>query len=308
MKLTGFHILALIRVSICALLLLNFVGKFHAQVSEIRWPRSGVVPLFQILPFPFSQNTLGALEVLWAFALILGLIGLCTRPALFAAGLCGVLVLGHEFNWGRIFHSESLILQALLFLGLVRGAGEVWSVDQLLATWRSKRQARTSIKPSMTPKEALAALVGLQILVCLCYFSAGLSKFRRGGWEWALSENLAIDFFQQPFRNPLSTWFLDQDPWVLRTLAFSVLSLELLSWLPLWWTRARFFFLLSWGMLHLGVYMILGGHSLFFSQILLYPAFFLAADWQAFKEALWGAPNGFEAEHPTAEPAPEKSG
>jgi hypothetical protein len=214
------------------------------------------VGIFWLLPGPASETAMALMSALWPVFLLAGIFFRFSKVSFLIAFVMGCYLLGFEYNYGRVFHGNSLALQVLWTLAVVFPLG--------------KRAMR------MTQGQAYFILRCAQFVICLGYFSTGIMKLVRSGFRWAFSENLAFIIYQQPKLSPLHDWLLDLPSFALQGVAAGALILELASLAPWFFPRLRWIFVVSWGLLHLGVFFTLGGHSTFFSHFALFP-FFLAA-------------------------------
>jgi hypothetical protein len=211
------------------------------------------VGIFHILPGPLDAGILDFVCYLWPVFLVLALFPRMARIGLFGSFFLGCYVLGYAYNFGRIFHGTSLVLQMLLVLAI----------------------GTPSRKQSAAQREAMAAVtIGVaQLIICLAYFSSGVAKLIKSGTEWALSENLAVILHTQALSTPLQDWLLGAPAILLQFLALGVLLVEVTSLLPWFLRRLSGVYIAAWVLFHVGVGLTLGGHSTFFSHLFLYPVF-----------------------------------
>lgn len=247
-------ILNLTKVSVVLYLLLFQAWRvFQDYPAGVLSEEYKPVGIFHLLPGPVSEPVLDFVCYLWPVFLILALTSKYARVGLFGSFILGCYVLGYSYNFGRIFHGTSLILQVLLVLAL----------------------GTPSRRDKTEQKEAIAAVtVGVvQLLVCLAYFASGIAKVWKSGPAWALSENLAVILHTQPLVTALQGVLLSLPPSLLQAVATFVFLIELTSLLPFFFKRVTGFYVVSWMLLHIGIGLTLGGHSTFFSHLFIFPVF-----------------------------------
>lgn len=194
----------------------------------------------------------------------MALLGLFTRLSMGLAALSLFFVIGFFYNFsGAVYHHGHMIVMTVLILSLSR-CGETLSLDRVLGKKEAPR------RPSWHYGWPLQLI---KVWVVLVFVTSGYQKLAYGdGLNWALSDNLALRIFSSPMITPFGQMMLDYPSWVLRSLAFGALMIEVLAPLALlgkyWWIAFSF----SWYLLHLGVTATLGGHNGFFVQAFCYAA------------------------------------
>lgn len=257
------RILFICRIALLLYLILFRASPFRAELpegvfSELYQP----VGVFHVLPGPLSEQTLTILDWSWPVVLVLALFGVWTRPLLFACFVLGCYRLGYSYNFGRVFHANSLVLQILLWLSIAPAP-----------TWRGSANPR----PEEEELSRLALRVG-QLIVCLVYFSAGVTKMVRSGFDWITSDQFAIRLLTVQIHTPLRDWVLQSPPWMPRLMAAFAMLLELASLLPWFIPRLAPLFMAGWFAMHAGIVLIMGGHATFLSHAVTY-LFFLSPAW-----------------------------
>ncbi len=249
-----------LNLGLCRLLFLSGMFFYYLPVDFSVW---GTVTdafwmptfLFERLRWsPGSPETLMLLQVTWKLALALGAIGCCTRMSTLVVFGVGIYLIGLPHNFGKIHHSDALIV---LFLGILAASrcGDACSVD----AWRRGRPGEPIPSGEYHWPIRLA-----WVLFALVFFAAGVSKMRHAGWEWAASDNLAILLVQHHYHvanaDPWTTWglALAQVGWLCRLLAFHTLALELLFPLALLSRRARGLWVAQAFLLQIGIRALMG--------------------------------------------------
>jgi hypothetical protein len=99
-------------------------------------------------------------------------------------------------------------------------------------------------------------------MMSLIYWFAAYHKLRRSGPAWVWGDNMEYlmrwgPFAGEPRLPELTRWVGHQRP-IAVAAAASILALELLFPLVVWWRRARPVFALTAVVLHLGTWVLLG--------------------------------------------------
>ncbi len=136
---------------------------------------------FDLLSSPRLAYWLAATDVM---LIMLGLLGIFTRPSLALATVVSLYVFGLTQNQHKVAHHHEVIwFMALLAAG---PSGRFLSVDSL---WRAVRSdGRGAIEPARPGGTALATLRYVWILMGLLYLSAGVPKLHQAltaGWSTA---------------------------------------------------------------------------------------------------------------------------
>jgi hypothetical protein len=198
-----------------------------AHVDPVFWRP---VMLIHALRLPlFSAEVLSLLQAVWKTALALSCVGLLTRVSTAAALLGGVYFLALPQNFGVISHMDMAPLLVLAVMALSR-CGDAWSLDRLIGAARHPEAPGTS--EGSTGGENTWPVRMVWVVLALVFFSAGVTKLRRSGLEWALSDQLALILAGRSLE---LTWTLPtswgltvaERPWLSRSLAVVTLLVEL---------------------------------------------------------------------------------
>jgi hypothetical protein len=212
-----------------------------AEVGDALWlPR----PIFALLGLPkVGAGTMAVLRAVFLLSLGLASVGALTRVATAVAAVVGFYYIGFIYNFGSLSHGETVVIFANLAFALSR-SGDALSVDQAIRNWRAG-------KPLLTPREGhegeYAWTIKLMwLVITFIYFNAGVAKLRHSGLEWIFSDTLAIwlvdvnnyHFLSGYPRSDLGLWIAKQT-WIVRSLSFLTVLLELAFPLALISGRAR---------------------------------------------------------------------
>lgn len=251
-------------------------------ISTASIPRSmlethgkGVMSLVGRVPgypaFAASHQALLAFKVLLLGLLALGVLGLGTRIVL-PLCLAGYLLFGGLMRqYVHFFHQGLLPLYVLAVL-VFTPCADAWSLDR----WRRVKRGQP-----VPPEGVPAAVYGfgrwaIFALIGLCYFSAGVSKLRLGGFLWWEAENMRSKILLAalepklglPFGMPLA-W---QPDWFLSALGIATLVIELGMLAVLVSRRSWLLLGPVLSLMHVG---ILVGQEILFIDLIVMPLIFL---------------------------------
>ncbi|MFB8146047.1 hypothetical protein ACFC1W_04815 [Microbacterium sp. NPDC056003] len=166
---------------------LALIGTWHVGV-----PRNGghgwvmsVVPESVTQLLVSHPNRVAAVVVV---LIVLSVIGLGTRPALFLLVLIGLIARAMSWNNGIFDHESSLTTQVLFVLVFAPGTNSV-SVEHLIRWWRGGRR---DLLASLTTPYRQWGVYLILALLAVTYTASGLSKLRFGGLQWLNGETLGF--------------------------------------------------------------------------------------------------------------------
>ena len=211
--------------------------------------KEGQLPLFRIflqVPWDSSPTVLQAVYVIWLLAVILLLVGFCTKTS---AVIAWVLSTSFANLNPNIDNAGDTVRGIILFYLMLCPCSAVWSIDSLLARWRG-RTGPVFVSPW--------ALRLLFVQMTLIYFMNGIYKL--AGPEWREGTSLYYVLSDLTLAR-FSYAQIDLPLWLIRFLSWSVLIWEVgfPLWVALPWTRTAA--LLMGVAFHLGIMltMELGG-------------------------------------------------
>ena len=183
--------LGLVRMALCGYLFVVRMGpEGRAFLKHLRHP-PGILhaPLFDMvgLSYPPGPQTAALLASSLSVLAGLGMIGLCTRPALALLALCWLYTGSVSSGFGFFHHTPALAEQVLIALVVLPGTTAL-SFDRLL--WRAiarRGSWREALVPSV-PRFGVPLLAGA--IGCV-YAAAGISKLRFGAVAWLDGSTLA---------------------------------------------------------------------------------------------------------------------
>jgi hypothetical protein len=229
------------------------------DVSKIFWMP---VSFFKWAHLPcFSSPVLNLLQILWKASLFFAAIGLWTRWATASSFLLGTLLFALQNSFGRIFHFDATSVIVMGFLTLSH-CHHAWSLDHWIET---SKQISGGVKTAVVKSgEYTWPIRAVWVAIVMVFFAAGISKLRRGGWEWVFSDSMAIILAEQHYsvsnEDPLTNWglYAARQGWPAKTVAFLTVFIEVCCPLALFFKRLRWFFVLSTIGLILGIRFLMG--------------------------------------------------
>jgi predicted DCC family thiol-disulfide oxidoreductase YuxK len=208
-------------------------------VSDVFWQP---IPLFRTLVLGvLPPVAMAVAAALWKLSLLTSAAGLATRFSTAAAAVLGTYLLGLPHNFGKIHHSDAILVFGLWVLAFAR-SGDGWSLDSLI---RAARRPQAALpKPS---GEYTWPFRMMWLVMSLIFFAAGVSKLRHSGLAWITSNALAGHLLrtQDPISRPAGEAWTDwgasiaATPWLSTLLGAGSLALELFFPLALFSRTAR---------------------------------------------------------------------
>ena len=199
---------------------------------------------------------------------VLAAVGLFTRSALLTLGLGYWTLVGHQWSYGELHHTEALYCIAFVLLAL-SPSGRCYSLD----AWLGRRRRRPERwGPDARTDTATWAPRLIQCLLGVAYFSAGSGKLLDGGLYWMNGETLQqivlTDYVR--FGMPAGLWLV-QSFWLCVAGAVMTIVVETFFFVAVFVTRARKYVLAAGAALHLGIYFTMAAP--FFTWMVLYVVF-----------------------------------
>jgi hypothetical protein len=138
-----------------------------------------------------------------------------------------------------IMDGEDAVFRLIGFYLLVMPCGACWSLDAWLARWRMERQEGDAFRSSQSARKGSAwGLRLLQVQMCVIFLSAAICKLQQPEWRDGTAmyyTSRLSDYFGR-FPTPDFLW---QSPELVALLTWSVIAVELVIPLAIWWRPAR---------------------------------------------------------------------
>jgi predicted DCC family thiol-disulfide oxidoreductase YuxK len=226
-----------------------------AYVSTARWQP---VWLFQVLSLDvYPAAALRAIEFAFLTSVLLGAVGLFTRPATITAAVLSAYYFGLPHNFGHTYHFDAIIVFAMATLAFAR-CGDAWSLDRLIALGRGRRPLLVPSGEYTWPSRVV------WVLIALVMFGAGASKLRHSGLEWVYTDTLAIFLTRAHYHvsdaDPLvgwGLWIAQQKPLVVALAALTIV-IEFCFPIALLVPAARWFFVPAAALMLIGIRLLMG--------------------------------------------------
>ena len=167
-------------LAVCRILFFGVIFYWRLTVDSGCWAELGAtfwfpIPLFRHFHLRLlDASILRALDVVWLVAVALACVGWMTRASTWVALVVGVYLVGLPHNFGKIYHSDAVVLFVLAALALSR-CGDAYSID----AWRRRRRGDPAPAPSGEYRWPIR--VGWLVWVLL-YSAAGISKSATAVW------------------------------------------------------------------------------------------------------------------------------
>lgn len=207
------------------------------------------ISFYQLLSGPLSQNTLLAFRLLWTLSALLAGLGIWRKSTGFLAFLFAALNLGHNYNFGNVYHGYSLYMGSLIFLGL---------------------------GPLFAPKHETTWLkTPLKLWIIFVMTITGLQKlYYGGGLDWAFSDAFWVRLATNPYKGPFTNFLIEGPLWYSMAFAgYALFIVEVLAPLALINKKFGYLYFFLWSSFHLGVTLSFGNHYMFYSQVFVYAVF-----------------------------------
>jgi hypothetical protein len=228
----------LLAVAIAVRLALTPFSRFVDVPDDLVFP----VPFLWFLERMPPAEVIVALQVVGVVAALVAAARRWPRAAFAVACVCYLVLAGLRASRGKVLHNDLLLLwmcAAFLFAPVPADARD--RTPSRLHGW----PVRTSIA-----------------MMSLIYWFAAYHKLRRSGPAWVWGDNMEYlmrwgPFAGEPRLPELTRWVGHHRP-VAVAAAASILALELLFPVVVWWRRVRPVFALTAVVLHLGTWVLLG--------------------------------------------------
>ena len=196
------------------------------------WFPTGPMSFFSAPPLPSALHTL--LFHLWRWLLVICALGLLYRWLAPVTFIFGFILFNYAHSFGYQTHTYMPVLLAGLPLAFAR-ASDTLSLDRFFGNPKPE----TAIDLRIYTWHVKS----MQLVFCLTFFAAGVSKLRFGGMEWIFSDTLRNYFYRASIiysdMHPLAhaiglNRILYEHPIFTRVLAMVAVIIEFSAPLALW--------------------------------------------------------------------------
>ena len=238
-----------------------FFGSMFAYYWQVDYRSFADVPsvffepmlLFRVLHVPIlPSSALWAVSAAWKLSLLMACIGLGSRMSIAAAFLMGIYLLGLPHNFGKINHSDAILIFCMGVLTFSR-CGDAWSIDRLKKRWKDVDYSHGSDPaPHGEYRWPLRMIWTVSVLV---FLAAAVAKLRHSGIAWITSDNLGLLLVRHQYsHDPISDIGLvvARYPVLVSLLAAGSVAVEVLMPLALFsrimrWILVPSIFLMQFG-------------------------------------------------------------
>ena len=249
------------RLAVCRVLFYGGLLYTQRNLETAEWAE--VDPMFWFPTALFSAlrlsvpsaTTLGAVVVLYQASLALACVGLFTRTAGWVAFVLGTYVIALPHNFGKVHHSDAILVFVLLALALSR-MGDHGSIDAL-----SRRLRR--LEPAGPPRggEYGWPIRFGQMASVIIYGAAGIAKVTASGLAWiAPSAFRNLLLYHHYTHEPTVDWglYVAEMPWLCTAMAAMTMLVETSAPLALFHRRLAATIIPLFAAMQLGIYLGLG--------------------------------------------------
>lgn len=186
--------------------------------------------LMTLLPHPgLSLNQWLTLHDIWSWVLLAAAVGFMGRFTVPLAAASTLVIIGWAQSYAYFTHTFMPLVLCGIILACSKSS-ESFSIDWLIRKWRNKSEPLDK-----RSEEYGWPVVTAQVVFCLVFFAAGISKIRNGGLDWVTSDSLQNMLLRSylyyhdshswatSFR--LNEW-LASKPWLCHIAAASTIFIE----------------------------------------------------------------------------------
>lgn len=250
-----------LRLALCRILFFGGLSHVARSLETVQWAEVDAlfwlpIPLFRVLGLEQpGAAALTTLIAVYRVALASACVGFMSRASTALAFASGLFVFALPHNFGKIHHSDAILLFVLAAFALSR-AGDHLSLDAALRRLRKTAPAR----PFESGEYRWPVRFG-QLAWVLVYFAAGTAKLRKSGLGWIDPDafrNLLLSHHYT--HEPKVDWGLAIAgmPWLCGGLAALTIACEVSAPLALVHTRLRALLVPALLSMQLGIYLVLG--------------------------------------------------
>jgi hypothetical protein len=241
-----------------------FILDSHPATFYESW---APISFYKLLDRPINADILNILRYVWLASTFVAGLGIFYRFFTVVGFLSGVVYLGHDYNFGVVYHSHHLYIMCV---GILAFSSLCSTIGIQLSSLKKNKSS-----------EFHWPLRLVQVYVIYVFFLCGVEKlWYGGGFSWAFSESFLLRMLVNPHQTPLARWIIEQPMFVSQIFAAGALFVfELGAPFALLNSKIKILFVFLWSSFHVFVTLTFGNHYAFYSQILCYMAFI---DWEKY--------------------------
>jgi hypothetical protein len=250
--------LAISRLTFFGLLWLLYVPYDFRGWADVSPALFEPIWLFENFRVPvLSATAIGIAQVTWKVALACSCLGVLSRVSMPIAAVLGLYLLGLPHNFGQTYHFDAMIVIAIGILACSR-AGDALSIDQAMRRWRGHPREPQPSGEYLWPAQLIC--VG----VSLVFFAAGVAKLWTSGFQWFLSDHMAMLLDRVQYNisdaDPLVNWgsAIARMPFAAQALALTTIVVETAYPVALFSRRLRIPIVLAGAGLLIGIRLLMG--------------------------------------------------
>ncbi len=230
-------------------------GHYYPPSFYSQWQP---ISFYRLLDQPLPPGLLRFFEWGWFILSMATALSCLKAPQYFralakVASIFAVIYLGHDYNFGTIYHGTQLYLGVLLILAFAPMNKKEEQQQYFHDRWH---------------------IPLIKFFITFMLFGAGMQKLVKGGLSWVFSDALFIKLALLPSHTWAATQLLQAPLWVFEFLAFIILfGVQLSAPLALFHRTIGIGYFILWSCFHLGATYIFSVGSTFYSQIFCYSLF-----------------------------------
>jgi hypothetical protein len=224
----------------------EFRRAFWMPVSFFKAFNIGVLP----------GGALRTLDVAFYVSSIMASIGLFSRVSMATSAGLALYLFGLQNDFGKVSHAMNIAVVFAFFLAISRAADRL-SVDAILRHLLKR--------PLQLPEHSGEYTWPIRVswlCVVVMYGSAGISKWRHSGIEWATTDNLKLLLLRHQYSHTpptrLGVWIAANYPASCHLIAGGAMTVETLCPLALFHRYLRFLFGVGLCGMQIGIYLMMG--------------------------------------------------
>ncbi len=220
------------------------------------------ISFFQLFSGPLSNDVKSYIHLSWVIIYFVAGLGIWFRPLAILGSVLGLIYLGHDYNFGVVYHSHHMYIMSCCILSFSRADRGFLLFGKSDVAFRP--EYRWPVR-------------WVQSYVIYIMFLCGIEKMVIGGpIQWAFSDAFYMRAVVHPHKTLLRDWLIEQPLFVSQIFSFLGLYVaEVMAPLALFRLYFARFFVGFWVSFHVFVMFIFDFHFGFFSQVFAYSSLVL---------------------------------